>query len=222
MRRWFFPDEDMKFLFDLFPVILFFITFKVAEKQPDAAASWLARLTGGDLVAPARAPILIATVVVILATMIQVIWVRLKHGKVDKMLWFSLIVVVLFGGLTLVFRNESFIKWKPTVLFWGFALVMSLSALLFKKNAIQSMLGHQLQLPEFAWQRLNYSWIGFFTVMGALNLIVAFNFSTEAWVNFKLFGVMGLMLVFALAQGVFLAKYMEDPPENTDLPKDAP
>lgn len=212
----------MKFLFDLFPVILFFITFKVAEKQPDAAVSWLARLSGDNFVSAAQAPILIATMVVIVATMIQVVWVRLRHGKVDKMLWFSLVLVVLFGGLTLVFRNDNFIKWKPTVLYWGFALVMFLTALVFRKNAIQSMLNAQLQLPESVWNRLNYSWMGFFTIMGALNLIVAFNFSTDTWVNFKLFGGMGLMLVFALLQGLFLAKYIEETPEKPEFPKDAP
>lgn len=210
----------MKFFFDLFPVILFFITFKIAEKQPDAAVSWLARLTGENFVPAAQAPILIATVVVILATLIQVVWVRLRRGKVDKMLWFSLVLIVFFGGLTLIFRDENFIKWKPTVLYWGFALVMSVSALVFKKNTIRSMLNAQIKLPEPIWNRLNYAWICFFIFMGGLNLIVAFNFPTDIWVNFKLFGGMGLMLVFALLQAVFLSKYMEEAPEAIESPKD--
>lgn len=210
----------MKFLFDLFPVLLFFITFKVAEKQPETAASWLARLTGGDLVAPAQAPILIATVVVILATLLQVLWVRLRHGKVDRMLWFSLALVVVLGGLTLVLRDEGFIKWKPTLLYWGFALAMTAGALVFRKNAIKSMLSGQFELPEPVWSRLNYSWVAFFAVMGVLNLIVAFHFATDIWVNFKLFGGMGLMLLFAVAQAFFLSKYVEDTPEKKQLPED--
>ena len=146
----------MKFLFDLLPVILFFTAFKFAESQPDAAAAWLGQFTGG-LVEPAQAPILIATVVVIVATVVQVAWVWFRHGKVDKMLWFSLALVVVFGGLTLIFRNDNFIKWKPTVLYWGMALGIAISALVFKKNAMRSMFSAQLELPEIAWSRLNYS-----------------------------------------------------------------
>ena len=211
----------MKFFFDLFPVILFFITFKVAEKQPDAAVSLMSRLAGGDFFAPAQAPILLATVVVILATLIQVLWVRIRHGKVDKMLWFSLALVVLFGGLTLVFRDENFIKWKPTVLYWGMGLAMLVSALIFKKNAIRAMLSAQLRLPDPIWSRLNGAWVAFFALMGTLNLVVAFNFPTDVWVNFKLFGGMGLMLVFAVIQGLYLSKYAEELPEKGKLPEDA-
>ncbi len=199
----------MKFLFDLFPVILFFTAFKFAEKQPDAAAAWLGQFSNGAIDA-SQAPILIATVVVIVATLAQVGWILLRRGKVDKMLWFSLGIVVLFGGLTLYFNNPDFIKWKPTILYWGMGAGMAISAFAFKKNAIQAMLGAQVEMPEFAWHRLNIAWIAFFAFMGALNLFVAFNFPIDVWVNFKLFGGMGLMLAFVVAQGVFLAKYIED------------
>jgi len=199
----------MKFLFDLFPVILFFASFKYSEKHPEAAAGLLAQ-TIGLTVAPAMAPILIATVVVIVATLCQVAWVHFKHGKVDKMLWFSLILVVAFGGLTLAFQNEAFIKWKPTVLYWGFAGAIGVAALFFRKNAMKAALGAQLELPDAVWQRVNLSWLGFFAVMGVLNLYVAFNFSTDIWVDFKLFGGMGLMFVFVIAQGLYLSKYMEE------------
>jgi len=202
----------MKFLFDLLPVILFFTAFKFAERQPAETADWLNQLAGGAFFEPAQAPILIATVVVILATCAQVAWVWFKHGKVDKMLWFSLIVVVLFGGLTLLLRDESFIKWKPTVLYWGMSLAMAISIYGFRKNAMHSMLASQLTLPDKVWSRLNLSWMAFFVIMGALNLLVAYYFSTDTWVNFKLFGFMGLFVVFVLAQGVFLAKYLEDQP----------
>ncbi|MGE5384463.1 MAG: septation protein A [Betaproteobacteria bacterium] len=199
----------MKFLFDLFPVILFFTAFKFAEKQPDAAAAWLNQFSAGTIDA-SQAPILIATVVVIVATLAQVAWVLLRHGKVDKMLWFSLGIVVLFGGLTLYFNNPDFIKWKPTILYWGMGGGMAISALAFKKNAIKAMLGAQIEMPGFAWQRLNVAWIAFFAFMGGLNLFVAFSFPIDVWVNFKLFGGMGLMLAFVVAQGVFLAKYIEE------------
>ncbi len=200
----------MKLLFDLFPVILFFATFKYAEKSPELAAGWMGSLFGFVPDDAKMAPILLATVVVIVATVAQIIWVHIRHGKVDKMLWVSLVLVAVFGGLTLAFQNEAFIKWKPTILYWVFAGSMAFSAYVLKKNAIKAMLGEQLTLPEPVWARVNLSWIAFFLVMGALNLIIAFNFSTDTWVNFKLFGGMGLMLVFVLGQGMLLSKYVEE------------
>jgi intracellular septation protein len=200
----------MKLLFDLFPVILFFVAFKYSEKNPELAASWVASLMGSAAVDPKIAPILLATVVVILATIAQIIWVAFRHGKVDKMLWVSLVLVVVFGGMTLVFQDESFIKWKPTILYWVFAGSMGFAALVMKKNAIKAMLGEQLTLPEPVWTKVNLSWIAFFVVMGFLNIIIAFNFPTDVWVNFKLFGGMGLMLVFVLGQGFMLSKYVEE------------
>lgn len=200
----------MKLLFDLFPVILFFAAFKYAEKQPQLAADWVGALLGTAGISLQQAPILLATVVVIAATMVQIAWVHFRHGKVDKMLWISLLLVVVFGGLTLIFQNETFIKWKPTILYWVFAASMLFTGLVMKKNAIRAMLGEQLSLPDAVWDRLNLAWIGFFALMGVLNLAVAFNFSTDIWVNFKLFGGMGLMLLFILAQGLLLSKYVEE------------
>ena len=200
----------MKLLFDLFPVILFFATFKYAEKSPETAAGWMAALLGSVPADVKQAPILLATVVVIAATIGQIAWVALRHGKVDKMLWISLGLVVVFGGLTLVFQNEAFIKWKPTILYWVFAVSLAFSALILKKNPMKAMLGEQLTLPEPVWNKVNLSWIAFFAVMGVLNLVIAFNFPTDTWVNFKLFGGMGLMLVFVLGQGMLLSKYIEE------------
>ena len=177
----------MKFLFDLFPVILFFITFKFAD-------------------------IFVATGVAIAATFAQIGWVWFRHRKVDTMLWVSLGIITVFGGMTLIFHDETFIKWKPTVLYWFFALGLAASAVFFKKNLIRALLSEQMELPEPVWQRLNWSWAAFFVFMGFANLAVAFAFglSTEAWVNFKLFGGTGLMLLFALGQGLLLSKYMEE------------
>lgn len=207
----FFPARRfMKLLFDLFPVVLFFISFKYSEKNPDFAVGVMGQILGAGTVGADQAPILLATVVVMAATCAQIGWVWFRHGKVDKMLWISLVLVAVFGGLTLAFHNEAFIKWKPTILYWIFAGTMTFSALVLKKNAIRAMLGEQMQLPEAVWGKVNLSWIGFFLLMGALNLFVAFNFPTDTWVNFKLFGGMGLLLLFVLAQGLFLSRYVED------------
>jgi intracellular septation protein len=204
----------MKFLFDLFPVILFFAAFKVAEGRPEAAtgiaSSLLGGLGAGGAVAAGQAPILLATVTAILATFAQVGYLMLRGRKVDKMLWISLGIIVVFGGATLFLRDETFIKWKPTVLYWLFGASLLVSATLFRKNLIRSLLEVQLTLPEPVWGRLNMAWIAFFAFMGVANLVVAFNFSTDAWVNFKLFGGMGLMLAFVVGQGLFLSKYIEE------------
>jgi len=174
----------MKFLFDLFPIILFFIAFKVQG-------------------------IYVATAVAIAASFGQIGWLWLRGRKIDAMLWVSLAIIVVFGSATLLLHDETFIKWKPTVLYWLFAVVLGASELLFHKNLIRKMLGEQIQLPEPAWRKLNFSWVGFFACMGVLNLYVAFNFPTDTWVNFKLFGGMGLMLAFVIGQSLFLAKYVE-------------
>ena len=200
----------MKLLFDLFPVILFFATFKYYGSDPEGEAALVGSLLGSAVLDVKQAPILLATVVVIVATMAQIAWVHFRHGKVDKMLWVSLALVTVFGGLTLIFQDETYIKWKPTILYWVFAASMIFAALVLKKNPIKAMLGEQLTLPDPVWNKVNLSWTAFFAFMGALNLIVAFNFSTDTWVDFKLFGGMGLMLLFVLGQGLMLSKYIED------------
>ena len=200
----------MKLLFDLFPVILFFATFKYYGSNPEGAADLLGSLLGSAVLDVKQAPILLATVVVIVATMAQIAWVHFRHGKVDKMLWVSLALVTVFGGMTLIFQDETFIKWKPTILYWVFAGSMAFAALVLKKNPIKAMLGEQMTLPDPVWGKVNLSWIAFFAFMGALNLFVAFNFATDTWVSFKLFGGMGLLLLFVLGQGLMLSKYVED------------
>ena len=177
----------MKFLFDLFPVLLFFIAFKVYD-------------------------IYVATGVAIAATLAQVAWLKLRGRRVETMLWASLAIIVVFGGATLLLQDETFIKWKPTVLYWLFGAVLALSALVFRRNLIRAMLSEQMQLPDPVWARLNLSWVCFFVFMGAANLWVAYTFSTDLWVNFKLFGGMGLMLLFVVAQALFLARYVEEKP----------
>lgn len=198
----------MKFLFDLLPVILFFASYKFANGQPAAteyANAWL----GGNI-APTQAPILLATAVAIVATVGQILWVWLRHRRVDTMLWVSLAIVGIFGGATLFFHDPVFIKWKPTALYWLFGASLAGSVLLFDRNLIRRMLEAQITLPDPVWTRLNFAWSLFFLAMGALNLYVAFNFPEAVWVNFKLFGGMGLMLAFAIGQSIYLSRYMEE------------
>ncbi len=197
-----------KILFDLFPIFLFFIAFKLAGSNPEQAAALAASVSyPAD---PKQLPILMATAVAIIATVVQIAWVWLRHGKVDTMLWISLALVVVLGGATLWLHDPTFIKWKPTVLYWLFAVVLAGSHLLFKKNLIRTMMQQaQMELPETLWAKLNYSWVIFFAVMGVVNLYVANHYSLAAWVNFKLFGFMGMMLAFMLLQGLVLAKYIE-------------
>ena len=175
----------MKFLFDIFPVVLFFIAFKLYG-------------------------IYVATAVAIAASFVQIAWVWLRHRQVENMLWVSLGVIVVFGGATLLLQNETFIKWKPTVLYWLFSAALTVSAVAFKKNLVRTMMEKQVTLPDLVWNKLLASWIAFFLAMGALNLFVAYNFSTDAWVNFKLFGGIGLMVVFVVLQALMLARYVED------------
>jgi intracellular septation protein len=175
----------MKFLFDLFPVILFFIAFKFAG-------------------------IYVATGVAIAATFTQVGWLKLRGKKVDTMMWVSLGIIVVFGGATILLHDETFIKWKPTVLYWLFALALAGTRIISGKNLIRAVLGEQMELPEPVWTRLNWSWAGFFAFMGVANLYIAFNFPTETWVNFKLFGGMGLMLVFVVLQALYVARHIQE------------
>jgi intracellular septation protein len=174
----------MKLLIDFFPIILFFAAFKVAG-------------------------IYVATGVAIAATIAQILWLRHSTGRIEPMQWVSLAVIVLFGGATIALHNETFIKWKPTVLYWLMAGSLLAGQLVFGKNLLKSLMGSQMELPEGAWRVATWSWIGFFTVMGVLNLWVAFNYDTETWVNFKLFGGMGLMVLFIVGQAIYLGRYMK-------------
>jgi intracellular septation protein len=140
--------------------------------------------------------------VAIAATFAQIGWLWFRGRKIDTMLWVSLVIITVFGGMTLLLQDENFIKWKPTVLYWAFAAVLLGGTVFFKKNLMRVLLAEQMELPDVAWAKLNWSWIGFFVFMGIANLFVAFNFSTDDWVNFKLFGATGLMLVFCARAGL--------------------
>ncbi|MBW8722152.1 MAG: septation protein A [Polaromonas sp.] len=205
----------MKILFDFLPIALFFGMFKYAEGNKDWAAStateWLGFMVSGGVVGPSEAPVLLATVVVIIATVAQILWLKVRGKKVDTMLWVSLGLVTVLGGATIYFHSENFIKWKPTVLYWVMGGALLFGQLVLKKNGIKSLMGSQMTLPDAIWRVVNLSWVVFFAVMGLLNLWVAFNFSTGTWVNFKLFGGLGLMLLFVLVQAVYLNKHIKQP-----------
>lgn len=174
----------MKFLFDIFPVILFFVAYKLVD-------------------------IYAATLVAIVTTVLQIGWVWFKHRKVENMQWISLALIVVFGGATLLLHDENFIKWKPTVLYWLFSSVLLTAGVIFRKNLIKSMMGSQISAPDPVWNKLLAGWIVFFAFMGAINIFVAFTYSTDIWVNFKLFGGIGLMLLFVVAQAFILAPHIQ-------------
>jgi len=197
----------MKILFDLLPVIFFFAAYKTAGVFPDEAHALVTNWLAADIPAN-QAPILIATFVTIVATALQIGIVWLKHRKVDRMLWISLLVISVLGGATLAFHDPAFIQWKPTALYWMFGLVLLGSNLIFRRNLLKRMLENQIRLPDPIWLRINLAWALFFVILGALNLYVAYHFSEEAWVNFKLFGCTALVFVFALAQGLYLSKHL--------------
>lgn len=203
----------MKLLFDLFPVILFFASFKFAEKAPQDALAVLAQL-GIENLPESQAPILLATVVVILATLFQIAWTWWRHRHIDKTLWISFLLVTILGGMTLFLKDESFIKWKPTMLYWIMGSILFAAVLIFKKNPLGGLLGEKIELPQLVWRKLNFLWGGFFLALGGLNLYVANNFSTDTWVNFKLFGVTGLIFAFMLLQGFYLAPHLQKQTDN--------
>ncbi len=204
----------MKLLLDFLPILLFFITFRFAEGRKEWAAKFATEhfgsLVSGGVVGPGEAPVLLATVVVIAATLAQVAMLKVRGRKVDLMLWVSLGLVTVLGGATIWFHSETFIKWKPSVLYWVMGLAFWVSQVFFGRNLLQVLMGEQLVLPPQVWRRLSVAWIAFFAFMGILNLYVAYSFDTATWVNFKLFGGIGLMLLFTLAQGLYLSRYIQD------------
>ena len=216
----------MKILLDFLPILLFFGTFKFTERNPQASADFATEhfgfLVSGGTVGPTEGPVLLATLVVIVATLAQILFLLVRGKKIDLMLWISLGLVTVLGGATVWFHNETFIKWKPSVLYWVMGASFLISQWLFKKNLLQTLLGDQLELPAPVWQRLNLAWVAFFAFMGVLNLAVAYSFSTDTWVNFKLFGGLGLMLLFTLAQGWYLSRHVKPDEQPAESPPPPP
>lgn len=175
----------MKLLFDFLPVILFFVAFKLFG-------------------------IYVATSVAIAASLLQAAYLKLTGKKIDVMMWVSLAIIIVAGGATLLLHDERFIKWKPTLLYWAMGAALVIAQFILKKNALATIFKDQFDLPRQVWNKLTLAWIAFFSVMGLLNLFIAFNFPTEIWVNFKVFGGLGLMMVFVIIQALWLAKYLPE------------
>jgi intracellular septation protein len=174
----------MKLLFDFFPIILFFGAYKFAG-------------------------IYMATGVAIVATLLQIGWSWRSTGRIEPMQWVSLAAIVLLGGATIALHDETFIKWKPTVYYWVLAAILLVGQAVFKRSFLRNVMGGQIDLPDPVWRALTWMWVAFFGIMGAVNLWVAFNFSTDTWVNYKLFGSMGLMVLFIVAQALWLGRHIK-------------
>jgi len=175
----------MKFLYDLFPILLFFIAYKLGD-------------------------IYIATGVAIAAAGIQTFAFWLKHRRFEKTHLFTFGLLAVLGGLTIFLHNPTFIKWKPSVINWGFALVFLASHWIGEKPVIERMMGHAVSTERSVWIRLSWMWILFFIGIGLLNLYVAYNYPEETWVNFKLFGMLGITFAFVIGQAFYLSRYIED------------
>lgn len=181
----------MKLLYDFFPILLFFFAFKFYG-------------------------IYVATSVAIVATALQVAIVWFRTRKVEKMQIVTLLMIIIFGGATLLLEDELFIKWKPTVINWIFGLVFFGSQFIGGKPIVQRMMGSSLEMPDPVWRRLNTLWAVFFIFLGCANLFVIYRFDTNTWVNFKLFGMLGLMVAFVFIQAIYLSKYVDTTTEAED------
>jgi intracellular septation protein len=175
----------MKFLYDFFPIVLFFISYKVYGMY-------------------------VATAVIIVSSLLQVGYSWYRHRKVEKMHLITLVIVLVFGGLTLILQDPVFIKWKPTVVNGLFAVAFLGSQFIGKKTLVERMMSTQIELPSAVWRRLNLTWVAFFVVSGAANIYVAYNFSEDTWVNFKLFGVLGLTFAFIIIQAFYISRHLPD------------
>lgn len=181
----------MKLLLDFLPIVIFFIVYKTTND------------------------IILATAVLIPATLLQMLYTWIRTHKIEKMQLVTLGLVVVLGGATVLFQDKTFIQWKPTVVNWLFGLAFLGSQFIGEKTIVERLMGSNISLPSFAWKNLNIAWVVFFIAMGALNLFVAYTFSEEAWVNFKLFGMLGLTVIFIVLQGIYLSRHIENT-ENND------
>lgn len=187
----------MKLLFDFFPLVLFFGAFKLYD-------------------------IYVATLVAMAASLAQVVFIRIRHQRFETTHLVTLFVILLFGGMTLIFQDDMFIKWKPTIVNWIFAVVVLGSQFIGKRTVLERLLGGQMQMPARIWKKVNVSWGLFFFISGLLNLYVAFYFRThldeaartDFWVNFKVFGLLGLTLAFSIIQMMIVARYISIEPTD--------
>lgn len=175
----------MNYLLDFFPIILFFSSYKISQN------------------------ISLATYITIPATLTQLLWYRWQHHKYNKTHVVSFFSILILGGATIFLKNELFIKWKPTVVYWILASIILLNKILNKKPIIRNLIENKIELPNKIWLYLDLSWACFFTMLGIINIYVIYTYNTNTWVNFKLFGTLGLTLCFVLIQGIFMGKYIK-------------
>lgn len=175
----------MKLLTDLLPVLLFFIVYKYSD-------------------------IYAATLAAMITAALQTAWLWLRHRRLEPMQIAVVGMIVVLGALTLAFNDPAFIKWKTTLVNWAFALALIGGELFGGKSLLERMLGEQLSLPRPVWRTMTLSWIGFFIGVGALNLFIAYRYELDTWVNFKLYGVLGLTFAFVVVQGLFLSRHLSD------------
>lgn len=184
----------MKKLFaDFFPILLFFVAYKVWD-------------------------MFVATYVLVAALFAQLLYGYVTEGKINRMHLIIAIMGLVFGAFTILMADENAIKWKATAVYCLMAGGFALSHVIGKKPLVQQMLEEQLELPDDVWRKLSWMWVGFFLFSAVLNTIILMNFSTEFWMNFKLFGMLVVTLAFGVLQGLYLMKYMPD--EETDTPKE--
>jgi len=182
----------MKILLDFLPVIVFFAVYKFTND------------------------ILLATAVLIPATLLQMLYSWKVQGKIEKMQLVTLVLVVLLGGATLAFQDKAFIQWKPTIVNWLFAVGFLATQFIGDKTVVERLMGSSMELPKAIWSRLNLAWVVFFIAVGFVNLYVAYNFSEKIWVDFKLFGMLGLTILFIIIQGLYIAKHAKEPDTPTE------
>ncbi len=203
----------MKIFLDLLPIFMFFASYKWGEGHKAEVAQYMSQHLGfmvqGGVVGVTEAPVLLATVVVMLGTLLQITILKAMGKTIDKMLWAGLVIVVVLGGLTLWFHDETFIKWKPSVIYWLMATGFLITEIILGKKMLAQMMGGEIDAPDAVWRQLGWAWVAFFSSMGVLNLWVAYNFSTDTWVSFKMWGSLGLTLAFTVAQGLYLGKHIK-------------
>jgi len=202
----------VKLLLDLLPVVIFFGAFRLFKALSESTVS-LAALLFGTLGGAADqqlelSAVLLATVCAIVATLAQIAWLRMRRQPIKASVWISAVLIVIFGGLTIWFHNEWFIKWKPSILYWTFASVLLLGKWVLRRNLLGSLLSAELELPPRIWDHLLYAWAAFFALLGFANIYVAYHWSTADWVNFKTFGLLGLTFAYSLLTGVYMARHL--------------
>jgi len=198
----------MKLFFDFLPIVLFFIAYKFG--------GGLYHWDGQDYDIKG---IYVATAVMIIATLCQNAYSWIRHGKLEKSHLITLVLVIILGGATLWLQDPNFIMWKPTLVNWLFAAAFLGAQLFTKQSLLERMMSEHIQLPDFVWSRLNFAWILFFILSGVANLYVAYNFDEATWVNFKLFGLLGLTILFIIGQSVYLSRHITEPAESSNEDK---